>query len=384
MPGCSAILDDIDPDAIIDAPESVKLWLPSALPTVSRDVWCTSGLLSFEFRLRYAQAVDSLDQLRRLRRLLWGLVLQAKKHPSPTQRTTTRSQSVWDGLGARIAQVCSRYRDARIALLRLHPSGVHVAFFKELKKEDVRGPGREDDDFSESHFIPSWIWTLRAPSTPTDLPGPTPTDCPGPTPPSLATHLPPFVSRPTADDDQVSVQEMEDYIRVDWAKAQERAKRFEEEVELCTEEMRRTLAYFSWNALEWEKRAEARANGDSRPSDNVLQGLRAYALRRSAMFREMVKVFVNDWYCVLEPKGLGAEWLAGYLALIMPQRGRNAIPSIIPPTLEQDQDAACDDMLSDQDKTLGQPEQGQDEALEQLGGDAAEQDADSKLHNDFL
>ena len=313
MPGCSTLLNDIDPDSVIDGPESVRLWLPSALPTASRDVWCTSELPALEFRLRYAQAVDALDQLRQLRRLLRGLILQTKKHPSPTQRTTTRSQSVWDGLGARIAQVCSRYRDARTALLRLHPSGNYVAFFKELKKEDVRGPGREDDECSELRFTPSWIWTLRAP--------PTPTDRPGPTPPSLATHLPPLTSEPTTNEDQVSVQEMEDYIRVDWAKAQERAKRFEEEVELCTEEMRRTLAYFSWNALEWERRGEVRANGDNPPPDNVLQGLRAYASRQSAMFREMIKVFVNDWYRVLEPKGLGTDWLPGYSALITPQRG---------------------------------------------------------------
>ena len=69
MPGCSALLDDIDPAAVIDSPQLVALWLPSALPAASRDVWCVSGLPVLEFQLRYAQATDALDQLRRLRRL---------------------------------------------------------------------------------------------------------------------------------------------------------------------------------------------------------------------------------------------------------------------------------------------------------------------------
>lgn len=374
MPGCSTLLDDIDPDSIIDSPESVKLWLPSALPDTSRDAWCASGLVTLEFRLRYAQAVDALDQLRRLRRLLRGLILQAKKHPSPTQRTTTRSQSVWDGLGARIAQVCSRYRDARTALLRLHPLGKSIAFFKELKKDDIRGPGREEDECSESRYIPSWIWMLRPPPTPTDSPGLSPSSI---TTPDLATPPPPLLSEPTVDDngdhDEVSTKEVEDYIRVDWAKAQERAKRFEEEVELCTEEMRRTLAYFSWSASEWERRAEARANGDNPPPNNILQGLRAYALRQSAMFREMIGVFVNDWHSVLQPKDLGTEWLPQYSALITPQRGRNSIPSIIPPAPEEDQDKARNDILSDQDEALDEPAE-----------DAVEEEADSELYNDFV
>ena len=66
---------------------------------------------------------------------------------------------------------------------------------------------------------------------------------------------------------------------VNWARAQERAKHFEEEVELCVEEMRQTLSFFSWSTSEWDKRAKERANSKNLPSDNVLQGLRAYAHR---------------------------------------------------------------------------------------------------------
>lgn len=372
MPGCSALLDDIDPGTVIDSPQSIKLWLPSALPAPFRDVWCASGLVLLEFRLRYAQAADALDHLRRLRRLIRGLVLQTKKHPSPTQRTMTRSQSVWEGLEARVAQVSARYRDARTALLRLHPSGGWVKFFKELKKEDIRGPGREEDETSESRFVPSWIWVFRAPPTPPDLPG----SAPSTNTTHDVTQTSPFINDSTSDVDKtgdISTKEMEEYILVDWARAQERAKRFEEEIELCTEEMRRTLCFFSWNSSEWTKRAEARADINTSPSDNVLEGLQAYAHCRSAMFQDLITVFVNDWYRCLEPKGLGKQWLSSYSALITPHKKKHSIPSIIPPIRKQEQDNPGEDVLSDQDDMLEQPQE-----------ELIDQDNDYQLHNDFV
>ena len=66
MPGVFHLLDDIDPDSVTNAPERTKLWLPSSLPAASRDGWCLFDLPLIEFRLRYAQAIDSLNEIRRL------------------------------------------------------------------------------------------------------------------------------------------------------------------------------------------------------------------------------------------------------------------------------------------------------------------------------
>ena len=376
MPGFLGLLDDIDPATIIDTPESTRLWLPSMLPHTSHDAWCTPGLPTLEFRLRYAQAVDTLDHLRRLRRLVRGLTLQAQKHPSPTQQTMTRSRSVFEGLQVRITQVCSRYRNARTALLRLHPSGGWTAFFKELKKEDIRGPGREEVENSESHYIPSWIWMLRAPSSPPDLPGPLSPSATAPcdTAPTLPITMSPVDN---SEDNEVSAQEVEDGLLVDWAKAHERAKRFEEEVELCVEEMRRTLVFFSWKASEWEERArncsQPRAPSNKPPSDHVIQGLQAYAHRQSAMFSQLIRVFVSDWHNCLAPKGLGTKWLAGYSSLIVPRNGRSTIPSIIPSTLERGEGEGNGDILSDQDEVLDPPTEC-----------VLERDAEVELHEDFV
>jgi hypothetical protein len=91
------------------------------------------------------------------------------------------------------------------------------------------------------------------------------------------------------------------------------------------------------------------------------------------MFQGLIKVFVNDWYGCLEPKRLGAEWLADYSTLIAPQKGRHTIPSIIPPILKQDHVNTNDDMVSDQDEVLEEPAEV-----------TTEQDANSQIHNDFV
>ena len=326
MPGASHSLDDIDPGSVTDAPERTKLWLPSSLPAASRDGSCTSNLPLIEYRLRYAQTFDALNEIRRLRRLYRGLVLQAQKHPSPTQRTMTRSRGVFEGLNGRISRVASRYRDACTALLRLHPNGIWKQYFRELKREDTLGPFEQDTEPQGVKFVPSWIWTLRAPPTPPGFP----TSPNGSHPPDTLTadSAPLPIASNLLDD--VGEEEIEEYVRVDWAKAQERAKRFAEEITLTVEDMRRTLAFFTWRAEEWVRLAELRAKAPNKPTDEVVQGLRAYAYQQSNMYRALIKSFASTWHDCLHPKGLGGSWLPEYAEVIVPLRRWNKIPSIIP------------------------------------------------------
>ena len=268
MPGCSETLDNIDPGTVIDHPESTKLWLPSALTATNRDAWCVAGMVLIEFRLRYAQAVDALDNLRHLCCLIRGLHLQKLKHPTPTQGTATRSRGVFEGLNVRIAQISGRYRDSRAALLRLHPAGSWSSSLRELTNADIRGPAPEGDDPSESRFIATWIWRVRAPPTPPDLPG---SSLPVPAQPLDQAPAPSPIAIPTADVDfELSEKETEEAMLVDWAKAHECAKRFEEEIKLSVEEMWRTLLFFSWKASEWERLAEERANSNNPPPEVTL------------------------------------------------------------------------------------------------------------------
>ena len=162
------------------------------------------------------------------------------------------------------ACVAARYHDTRIALLRLDPKGAWKRYIQELKHEDMQGPYEEDTESKGVNFIPSWIWTVHAPPPPPDS-----------TPPSNnlqtsgTTTVNP-VSPATPDpDDEVRDEEVEEYVRVDWAKAQERTKCFEEEIALTVEDMRHTLVFFAWKVKEWECLTELRANATNKPTHSL-------------------------------------------------------------------------------------------------------------------
>ena len=336
MPGCVEHLDEIEPKAMVDAPESINLWFPSALR--DRDASCVPGLPLLEFRLRYAGAVDSLEQLRCLLRVTRSLRFQSLKHITGSQRTAPQGRGVFEGLHARIAHISARYRDHVVALRRLHSSGKWKDFLRDLKKDDVRGPAPEEDGPSKSCFIPSWIWTIRAPAFPPDVPG-----LPFPhfdTNDDNALLSPPPADTATYETIAMSQKDIDRYVMADWAKARERARRFKEEVELCVEEMRRVLAFFSWSAENWKERARLCQSGHGPPLDGVRHGLRAYALRRSAMFKDLIQVFANDWGECLNPKGFGGEWLTKYSITTDEENQNPFLPALQPNPTTYDQPLA--------------------------------------------
>ena len=241
MPGLNPLFEDDEP-----SDESIKLWLPSELSQQDRAAWCLPGIPELELRFRYAQADDSLAEVRRLRRMLQGLHDQNSKHPSGAQRSITRitrTDGVFEGFEGKVKCAVARYRCARQALLALDPSEHFspgwMQRFRVLANADVKGPGREPDDKSEGRFPPSWIWLV--PRLPNAVPGSSPND---PTKTTAVTQDPndePSIPTASLDD-----PELVDSMRVHWAKCQARADRYEEEVQLTVEEMGRTLCYFEW------------------------------------------------------------------------------------------------------------------------------------------
>ncbi|KAG6804776.1 hypothetical protein H0H92_002485, partial [Tricholoma furcatifolium] len=102
----------------------------------------------------------------------------------------------------RIDRFAARYRSAYAALSCLNPSGPWSSRFQKLEPKDISGPGKEDKDGSNGRFEPSWIWLVpRLPSEPIG--------------PEIGNE-----------------QQLEDSMRIDWAKAMARLSRWEEEVEL--------------------------------------------------------------------------------------------------------------------------------------------------------
>ena len=140
---------------------------------------------------------------------------------------------------------------------------------------------------------------------------------------------------------------------VEWCKAQECAARYEEEIVLVVEEMRRTLAYFKWLTREWESRAVAPPVDGPGIDDMIRKGISAYAYRQARIYRKMKDVFINSWYECLQEKDLGSPWLKRYsppsqtkchclVSLAKRYHSASASPEDLPDDAELEQDVGDD------------------------------------------
>ncbi|KAF8216980.1 hypothetical protein K438DRAFT_1953860 [Mycena galopus ATCC 62051] len=86
-------------------------------------------------------------------------------------------------------------------------------------------------------------------------------------------------------------KDLHDAVRVEWARTKARKTRWEEEVQLLEEEMRRTLRYLEWKASWWETRQDAR----SQASSDLQATLRAYALKQAWLHRRLRDFFKSQW-----------------------------------------------------------------------------------------
>lgn len=144
MPGLGPILDEMGNDETAEDP--FKLFLPSELSVNDRAVWCPPDIPALEFRFRYAQADDSLAELRRLLRLFRNFRDENSKHPNLAQKAVTRTKGLFDSFRTRIRRSGNRYSHARSAMLALDPdqklSPGWTERFAKLDESDIRGPGR--------------------------------------------------------------------------------------------------------------------------------------------------------------------------------------------------------------------------------------------------
>lgn len=307
MPGLSHLLDSADGDSRLEThPELFKLMLPSQLSPDDHESWCLPGLPALEARFRYAQADDALAEIRHLRRLFQGLSDQNRKHINSTQHTLTRAKGTFERYKARISRFALLYRNARRALVVLDPNGTITPWtsrFLELNEADIRGPGRDDDETSEGRIVPSWIWSFHKTPRPTEPPSDNET--------SPAT-IPSKSDVPDLSERAASGEEVAVSIRAHWARCQARAERYEEEVQLTLEEMRRTLEYFRWKSRWWLTLQDVRAKSKTPPDPQVEHGLRAYAHRQASTYSFLVTIYVSHWRSFLVDHSLGVEWLSLY------------------------------------------------------------------------
>jgi len=227
--------------------------------------------------LRKAQADDALNEIWRHRHVIQRLWQFKKINVSGTgNRPNTRMLTLFNGIQEKVNRAANRYWRARNALLILDPDGLWCTRLKELKNEDIRGPGKDADNRSSNkRYKPLWIW---------------------------------LVSRPvTSEQDEDNFNES---MRVEWAKSRARMMRWGEEYKLVQEEMRCVVTYFEFKAIEWEESAKKRTDGN--PS--VLNGVSAYAHKQAYIAREMAARCAEDWLPELTKSGVTASWAAQYPA----------------------------------------------------------------------
>lgn len=104
-------------------------------------------------------------------------------------------------------------------------------------------------------------------------------------------------------------------LRVEWAKAKARAERWEEEVVLLNEEMRRVLMYCSWKEEWWREQLKDRVVTLD-VDDPLAEGLKAYAYRQSALESRIRSQWQAKWHAArngakaIIDEVMGSDWIS--------------------------------------------------------------------------
>lgn len=136
--------------------ENIPLFLPSSLPTHLRTLTELDEICQLERHLREPQASDALSEVRRHRRVIQGLWQFKRLNAAGAgNKPNTRMVTLYKRFNNKTKQAAQKYRIAWRALSILDPNGSWSSRLKELKEEDIRGPGKDSNDPSTSRYVPS-------------------------------------------------------------------------------------------------------------------------------------------------------------------------------------------------------------------------------------
>jgi hypothetical protein len=117
--------------------KNTKLYMPSELSVLDRRKFCPNGLASMEDRIRFAEASDSLENLRHHLRTR-SFTNRFKIANVTGQIKNTHAREVQHRIDDKVRASELQYRRAREALKRLHGPGEWETALKVLEKSDVR------------------------------------------------------------------------------------------------------------------------------------------------------------------------------------------------------------------------------------------------------
>ena len=187
------------------------------------------------------------------------------------------------------------YRTARSALIAANSGQGWEDRLLDLKDSDVRGPGKDDfylqelgkanHGASKGRYEISWIWLV--PESKSEV------------------------------DTNSSEQVFDEGLRVEWSKSQARKMRWEEEVQIIQEEMRRTIVYYEWKEQWWLGQNPEQTTIE----DTIQHGISAYSQKQSHYCKCMARSFAMAWLPFLQSEGIKPEWEHRYDQFIL---GKNS------------------------------------------------------------
>ncbi|KAJ7147717.1 hypothetical protein C8R43DRAFT_1129633 [Mycena crocata] len=292
--------------------QHMVLWLPSE---IKGRVECDIELYEYEFRLREAQAHETLDEIRH-QLLLRTHLYKYKDMYARGVKANTRCQTKIASVEERIRRSAERYRAARKALVGLGRELKKTsweALLRPLAKEDVRGMPRalfQDPErkkqlmrkgavarakaaqaSADAKATMSWIW--RGPGVEAKE--------------GAGGKKGEASKGDKASEGHKEPTGMNEALRIEWAKTRARFMRQEEQLNLLEEEMRRILAFLDWEADWWDSIASMRPAPPEDEADRVpgvayapthaayTEGNLAYSRRQAARLRKLRDVFETQW-----------------------------------------------------------------------------------------
>jgi hypothetical protein len=272
--------------------QDIPLYLPSSYKF--RKPLRIPELRMYELRLREGRAHDALHEMRQHLRIRTHLYQQKDKYARGVHHNTRANNAITKSQ-AKVDRAAEKYRASRDAMLALSDSLVVPSWsdtLRVLKDDDVRGLSEALMGSSEGTRSPSWIWTTNTGvlAGGADQIGDEGT----------------WSLIPKCSSCQLPFEPYTTALRVEWCRCRARAMRYAEEVELLREEMRRVLAFLSWDRDRWKTRAAnvSQTTNDAFPASTpsplgkmaaLVEGMRAYALEQASVRQHLFETFSRQW-----------------------------------------------------------------------------------------
>ncbi|KAL0060976.1 hypothetical protein AAF712_012207 [Marasmius tenuissimus] len=278
-------LIEAEPLVECSRPESMKLFVPSTISTPSRSTIFPLAVITLEDRLRFAQAYESLSDLRTQLRTR-SVAYRNTSRLEPSQGMYTKMRALQDKIEVKIKALTLTYRAARAALVETRGEGDWMRHLKVLRDEDIRGISERVLKESEKEDYRRAQEQAGVSADAIDdilINGNTPTQ---PFNPVLS----------LGQREGCSFEEIIDSLRAEWCKARANAMRPAEELRLVEEEMSRAIRFCHHLANWWEARIGKRKG----LSPWLEEGLSAYANEHARIERERARHWASVWFTIRE------------------------------------------------------------------------------------